>query len=282
MLATGCIAGSMVTAPALAGGNATEYDAPAAGLEGIPVPIASAASADTAEAGEILMLRPFRAVYRVSAGVLSGSLTLELEHVEGTQWQVTSVATTRGMARLFRRGDIIERSTLQFTANGVRPLEYTREDGISGADRDATLTFAHDDGRVRGSDREHAVDLPLNGEVIDRLSMQVLLMRDLTDGLRPEEYQVIDRGEIREMDVSYADHERISVSNRSYETLRLDHQSRNSNRSTRLWTAVDHQFLPVRIEQKRKGSTEWQAELQEVQWGEPAANAAASPGIAAK
>ncbi|MCC5869849.1 MAG: DUF3108 domain-containing protein [Gammaproteobacteria bacterium] len=217
---------------------------------------------------EIVTVRPFRATYRVSAGVLSGHLVLSLEHRTGQDWVLTSVATTRGVARIFRRGELVERTVLRFTEEGVIPMEYHRDDGISGPDRNAALIFSHTDGRVYGSDREHTVDLPLDGGVIDRLSMQVRLMRDLTAGLRPEEYAVVDRGEIREMDIGYADVERIEAANRQFDTLRIDHQSRNSSRSTRLWVAKEYDYLPVRIEQKRHGNTEWLGSLQEVSWGE--------------
>lgn len=226
--------------------------------------------AEPTEAGanQIVTLQPFRATYRVSAGVLSGNLVLSLEHRTGEDWVLTSVATTRGVARLFRRGELVERTVLRFTPEGILPMEYHRDDGISGPDRNAALIFSHADGRVYGSDREHTVDLPLDGGVIDRLSMQVRLMRDLTAGLRPEEYSVVDRGEIREMDISYADVERIEAANQQLDTLRLDHQSRNSSRSTRLWVAEDFNYLPVRIEQKRRGETQWLAILQEVTWDE--------------
>ncbi len=219
---------------------------------------------------DIFTLRPFRAVYRVSAGVLSGSLTLELEHRTGEDWVLTSVATTRGVARLFRRGELLERSVFRFTETGIKPMEYFRDDGISGPERNASLIFSHADGRVYGTDREHEVDLPMNGEVIDRLAMQIRLMHDLTRGLRPDEYAVIDRGEIREMDISYAGDERVEIGEHTFDTLRLDHQSRNSSRNTRLWTSVEHEFLPVRIEQQRRGSTEWLGVLQEVRWAETA------------
>lgn len=251
-------AGARAAAPA---------DAPTAAAD--EAPVAAAQATDGAEpAEEIFTLRPFRAIYRVSAGVLSGSLTLELEHRTGEDWVLTSVATTRGVARLFRRGDLVERSVFRFTPDGIKPMEYVRDDGISGPDRNAALIFSHEDGRVFGTDREYEVDLPMNAEVIDRLSMQVRLMHDLTRGLRPDEYAVIDRGEIREMDIRYAGDERIEIGEHAFDTLRLDHQSRNSSRNTRLWTSVEHEFLPVRIEQQRRGSTEWLGVLQEVRWGE--------------
>lgn len=238
---------------------------------------AAATAAQEAEAAaEVFSLRPFRAVYRVSAGILSGTFTLELEHRTGEDWVLTSTATTRGVARMLRRGDLVERSVLRFTADGVKPMEYVREDNISGPERNAALIFAHDAGRVFGTDYEQPVDLPMNGEVIDRLSMQVRLMRDLSLGLRPEEYFVVDRGDIREMDIAYAGTERIEIGDRRYEALRLDHQRRGSSRSTRLWTALEYDFLPIRIEQKRRGSTEWLGVLQEVSWGEPPAGAAAA------
>ncbi len=229
------------------------------------VPIAESTGSSN---GEIVTLRPFRATYRVTAGVLSGNLVLSLEHRTGEDWVLTSVATTRGVARMFRRGELVERTVLRFTDDGVMPMEYHRDDGISGPERNAALIFSHADGRVFGSDREHTVDLPLEGGVIDRLSMQVRLMRDLTAGLRPEEYAVVDRGEIREMDISYADIERIEAANTRLDTLQIDHQSRNSSRSTRLWVAKDFDYLPVRIEQKRHGSTEWLGTLQDISWGE--------------
>lgn len=252
--------GALATTPA--GGPSAAADEPPATV--------SQATGGAEPMEEIFTLRPFRAVYRVSAGVLSGSLTLELEHRAGEDWVLTSVATTRGVARLFRRGDLVERSVLRFTPDGIKPMEYVRDDGISGPDRNATLRFSHEDGRVLGTDREYEVDLPINGEVIDRLSMQVRLMHDLTQGLRPDEYAVIDRGEIREMDIRYAGDERIEIGEHAFDTLRLDHQSRNSSRSTRLWTSVEHEFLPVRIEQQRHGSTEWLGVLREVRWGKTA------------
>lgn len=213
--------------------------------------------------------RPFVAHYQVRYGVLSGELTLQLEHHRGEDWIMTSVATTRGVARVFRRGNLVERTMLRFTENGVEPLEYNREDGISGPDRNASLMFVHEEGRVVGMDREDEVDLPLNGDLHDRLSIQLQLMHDLSDGLRREQYQVIDRAEMRRMTVKYADTETITVDDRQFDTLALDHQSENSSRTTRLWCALEYGFLPVRIQQTRRGSVEWTGTLQSIEWGDP-------------
>ncbi len=221
-------------------------------------------------------LKPFRATYRVSYGVLSGELTLELEHRMGDDWMLTSTATTRGVARVFRRGELVERTLLRADENGIRPMEYNRTDGISGPERNASLMFMHEEDRVVGSDREDEVDLSMNGELSDRLSMQVRLMFDLLNGERPESYQVIDRAEIRKLSITYAGDEQVRAAGSDYDSLRIEHQSENSSRSTRLWLAREERFLPVRIEQLRRGSTEWTGELREVTWGEAPSQAAAS------
>lgn len=227
----------------------------------------SATSADN-EASPAGGLKPFRATYRVSYGVLSGELVLELEHRMGDEWMLTSTATTRGVARVFRRGELVERTLLRADDNGIRPMEYNREDGISGPDRNASLLFLYEDDRVIGSDREESVDLAMNGDLSDRLSMQVRLMFDLLNGERPESYQVIDRAEIRRLSITYTGDEQVRAAGSEYEALLIEHQSENSSRSTRLWLARDERFLPVRIEQLRRGSTKWTGELRDLTWGD--------------
>lgn len=232
---------------------------------------------------EEFQLRPFTAVYEGRYGVLSGSLTLSLEHVAGDEWVLTSTLSprglARGLARLLGRRSLEERTRLRVTEDGILPLTYRRTDGISGPDRDASLLFLYAEGRLVGTDRDEEVDLPLEGgEALDRLSVQLQLMHDLTLGERREEYWIVDRAELREMDVIYVEGvHTVRAAGREFETLALDHRSRSSNRSTRLWCASEYQYLPVRIEQTRGGSVEWSGVLSEVRWGEPPAELAHEP-----
>lgn len=97
-------------------------------------------------------------------------------------------------------------------------------------------------------------DIQAHQPVWDRLSVQLALAGEASSTEKmPEQfsYNVIDRGEISQYRFEYMGQSELEVGDRHYTTLRFKRS--HGKRTTFVWLAKDLHYIPVKIEQHRKG-----------------------------
>lgn len=216
-------------------------------------------AASVAGAQELL---PFTARYAFAwRGMTAGEATLRLERDLGDHWKYSSSTAPRGLGRLFRSRPIVTESLLQETAAGMRPLRYRADDGSDSTEKDLALDFDWERGRVTGLAGDHRLDMEVPEGTQDDLSVQVALMYELLHGRAPESFRVFDEKGVREYRYVHEGSATLDTPFGKVATEVYRSQRDRSPRATRFWCAPGYGFLPMRVEQRRKGEIEWTMEI---------------------
>lgn len=90
----------------------------------------------------------------------------------------------------------------------------------------------------------------------DRLSVQLALAADLKSGDKAQNkysYNIIDRGKVTQYHFEYLKDEVARVNDKQYNVVKIKRAHDSGSRTTYLWLAKELDFLPVKIDQYRKG-----------------------------
>jgi hypothetical protein len=215
--------------------------------------------AAVADAQELL---PFTARYGFEwRGMSAAEATLRLERDLGDRWKYTSSTAPRGLGRLFRSRPVVTESLLQQTPAGMRPLSYRADDGSDSTEKDLALDFDWEHGRVSGLAGERRIDVVVPAGTQDDLSVQIALMYELLAGREPQGFRVFDEKGVREYRYVHEGSATLDTPLGKVATEVYRSQRDRSPRATRFWCAPDFGYLPMRVEQRRKGEVEWTMEI---------------------
>jgi len=203
-------------------------------------------------------LTPHRAQYKVKISVLSGQLNTELRATDNG-YVATHVIKPKGIARL-RGGQMNVRSEFTSAADGVRPVRFHEVDTIRD-DPETRIQFDWSTNQASGTVGTEDVLLQLDGVSHDNVSIQYELMHDLLNGDPSETYVLFDVDKMRVANVRNVGTREIRTKAGNYEAIGIQHQKEGSSRVTTLWCAPGLDYLPVVIEQHRKGKLNFRATL---------------------
>jgi len=207
-----------------------------------------------------ISLIPLSAVYKVRISILSGELKTELNATD-TGYIATHVIKPTGLSKMFARGSIIETSEFAAAAGGMRPVRYRSEDTLSRNKKKTAIRFDWDKGEARGTVNGEDVASVLEQLAHDRVSIQYQLMHDLLNDGPREQYQLFDVNRPKLLTVRNIGKKIVKVPAGEFEAIGIQHQAANSLRVTTLWFVEALGYLPVIIEQHRKGKLRVRAAL---------------------
>ena len=201
-------------------------------------------------------LTGFHAEYKLKYGLIGGDVFFDLTYGEQDDVYIYETRTTpRGLARVVVRESALERSEFRLTDTGLQPLRYLRDDG-SGKDEDRTdIRFDWARNMAFSEHEGENFSIPLEEGTLDRLSADILAMMDLRSGRTPGSYAIADGEEIDIYNFEALGEDDIEVKAGSFRALKFKRQRAGSSRSTLIWYAPAADYLPVRIEQQKKGKT---------------------------
>ena len=205
-------------------------------------------------------LKPHTAEYKVKISVLGGQLKTELRETE-TGYVATHVVRATGMSRMLGRGLISDRSEFDNAPDGVRPTRFMSRDTLSRDKNTTTIRFDWDSGEARGTVNGEEVSSTMDDLAHDRVSIQYELMFDLLNGEPSAEYILYDVDELKTVNVRNIGTKTVKVPAGSFTAIGIEHQSVGSKRITTLWCVEELDYLPVIIEQHRKGKLRLRATL---------------------
>lgn len=211
---------------------------------------------------------PHTARYKIKISIASGTLhTVVRESDDG--FVANSIIKPTGLARIIARGSIEENSRFVVTDEGVMPMIYSSSDTLSSDEKDMDFVFNRDENRVSGNVNDELYEYPLDVEVHDRVSIQYQLMHNLLTGTPDADYALLDGDELKMLQISKMETKRIKVPFGTFDAVGIRHQAVNSKRVTTLWCAEELGYLPVMIEQHRKGKRGVHAVLVDYEPGMP-------------
>lgn len=206
-------------------------------------------------------LMPHRAEYKVKISVVSGQLNTELKATD-TGYAATHVIKPTGLSKMITNGRMSVSSTFRAEAHGVKPVTYHAIDTI-GDDPETHITFDWDTNEASGTVGDEDVLLHLDGIAHDSVSIQYALMYDLLNGGPDSTYVLFDVDKMRVAEVRNVGTKQVKTKAGQFDVVGIQHQKQGSSRVTTLWCARELGYLPVIIEQHRKGKLNFRATLTE-------------------
>ena len=216
-------------------------------------------------------LEPHLARYKIKISIASGTLETVVRAADDG-FEVQSVIEPTGFAGLLMNGVIEERSQFSVGEAGVRPKVYSSEDTLSKEDKFMDFVFDWEENEVNGTINDEAFRFELDGEAHDRVSIQYQLMHNLLTGADNPNYALLDGDELKLLSISTLPAREIKVPFGTFEAIGVQHQAADSKRVTTLWCAEELGYIPVLIEQHRKGKRRVRATLTDYQAGDPSSS----------
>lgn len=213
---------------------------------------------------------PFTATYEVTfRGLRGGTLNMQLKRGEQPgRYIFETHANPTTLARLFISSDAMERSVLETTDTGTRPLSWVADDGKSSKKGDGKLQFDWPAQRVTGEIEGKPVSLPTEAGLQDRMSIQVGVISQLLQGKEPGTIAMIDDERIKHYTYTRSGTTQLDTELGSYDAVIYESTRPGSSRVSRVWHAPSLDYVPVRMEQVRKGKVETVMTLIELKRGE--------------
>lgn len=205
-------------------------------------------------------LQPHSAEYNVKISVVSGRLQTTLKKSEAGYTAEHQIKAT-GISKLVARGRISEASDFSAGVDGLRPIAYRSHDTLSRDKVRADIRFDWDSNRAIGIVNGADYDEELAGFSHDRISIQYQLMQDLLSQEPNEQYRMFEVDEQKVLNIRTMEPKTVKVPAGTFTAIGIQHQAENSSRVTTLWCVEELGYLPVVIEQHRKGELRVRATL---------------------
>ena len=206
-------------------------------------------------------LTPHTASYNVKVSVVGGELKTRLSLDADGRYVATHMIRPTGMSRMLARGKITETSEFYAAEDGIRPDKYTSIDTLSRDKENVDIQFDWNSGEARGTVNDVFVVSAMEDVAHDRVSIQYELMHDLVNGAPSTEYVLFDIDRLKVVTVRNVGRKSIKTPAGRFDAVGIQHQTANSKRTTTLWCVEELDYLPVLIEQHKKGKLRVRAVL---------------------
>ena len=207
-------------------------------------------------------LTPHTAEYKVKISVLGGRLETQLT-ASDDGYRGRSLIEATGMSSLVVRGEIVESSEFGMLDDELRPRRFVSDDSLTKDKEQVDISFDWVDAQITGTIDGAPFHADLEGLVHDRVSLQYGLMHDLINGVERTDYLLQDAEELKPLTITNLGSKTVKVPFGSFEAIGIQHQRPGSSRVTTLWCVAELDYLPVVIEQRRKGKLQLRAVLED-------------------
>jgi hypothetical protein len=188
--------------------------------------------------------------------ITAGTASLLLEKKDDL-WHYSLTTKPRGVFKLAGKGNISEVSTFKMVTDNdlteLQPQTYRfRQDKERRRAVDATFdwnrrTIEH---TYRGNDVTETFTDP----ILDRLTVTLLIMNTLRHDFQNTELPIFDTGRIKAVEFVYMGPEKLKTRLGTIETMRvINRNATGGSRETTTWFAPSLDYLPVKIEHRKRG-----------------------------
>ena len=200
------------------------------------------------------VIKGFRMEFEASYIAFKADAVMQLER-DATTGEYTYTVTTeaRGLARMVRSGTGVETSRFRYDGETYRSISYTLDDGTEAVENDTQIKFDWDKGVAYSNYKGEAQEIELKPDLLDRLTADVYIIQQLRKGQEPEGYDITDRNSVRHYDFTALGEETVTVPAGTFKAVKYLRQRPGSSRATRIWYAPELDYLPLRIEQLKRG-----------------------------
>jgi hypothetical protein len=202
-------------------------------------------------------LSAFEVEFEVGNNLINaGTASLLLEQKEDL-WHYSLTTKPRGVFKLAGKGNISEVSTFKLVTNNdlteLQPQTYRfRQDKERRRAVDAT--FDWNSRTIEHTYRGNDVTETFTDPILDRLTVTLLIMNALRHDFQTTELPIFDTGRIKAVEFVYMGPEELKTRLGTIETLRvINRNATGGSRETTTWFAPSLDYLPVKIEHRKRG-----------------------------
>jgi hypothetical protein len=203
----------------------------------------------------------FSAVYKVSYGILRGEMTLELRQQDDSSYIYETSLAPRGIVSVFRRGSIVETTSLRIEDGKLVPTDYRSTDTIASPTRRTEYRFDTPPGRVTGVYKERQVDEPMRPNGHNRISAHVAVMLAMNTAAEMTGISVFDRARWRDFEFEVLPGQLVRTKPGDFETTEIRYSSKKKNKSWSLYCSEALDYAPVMIIFREDGDIKSKAQL---------------------
>lgn len=211
-------------------------------------------------ATERQVMPSFRSTYEVRYGLLRGTMTFHLDRRDSGYVYETSLRPA-GVAAWFKRGAIIENTTLETVDGAIVPLDYYGTDTIANPVRKTYYRFDHQGDRVFGEYKSQTIDLPMRAGGHNRISVHIAVMSALQSNANLSGLSVFDRGRWKDYRFTVDRGRTASTRAGTFDTVEVRYASDGRDRSWSMHFAPDVRYLPVMLDYYEDGKLKSRAQL---------------------
>lgn len=195
-------------------------------------------------------LLEYVAEYEASANGLAATATRSLSKIDENSYRLSNSLQASLAGQTL--ASLLQASEFIIEGNRVVPLNYTYQ--LSGVSRASHAIFFNWDAEIAlSTEDDESWQLPLRDGVIDQLSYQVAMRQALIDNSDSEaifSFDIIDGDAIEMQQYRLVGEEILSTPLGELNTLKLERvREASDQRASKIWLAVDWNFLLTRIEQ---------------------------------
>ena len=195
----------------------------------------------------------FSAEYEVATGGLTVA-RLERSHRlrEDGIHELHSSTRAVGLARLFRRDVVEERSLWRMEQGHILPLEYRYQRKGGKKDKQVSIRFLDGGRRLEGIKNGRSWSLEAPAGVLDEQLYQLAVMQRLEGGLEVVEFVIVDDDRLKHYRFERIGEERLETPLGPLQTIKLRRDGKKGKRQTIIWCAPALDNLVVQVEHTDK------------------------------
>ena len=206
----------------------------------------------------------FVAVYTAKLKQADGQLSMTLKKEDGELYSYELTTKPGGFWRIIIDGSIWQKSTFTIEDDLLRSQTYELIDTIRSKTRKSRASFDWENSLITGHYKDRAIKLPLTGNFIDKVSLQIAIIMDTRRGIDQSEYHILDKDKIQVVQINRNSSAIINVPFGKFEAIEINRSSPNSNRINTLWLAPELDYIPVKITQEEDGKIVFSASLSQL------------------
>lgn len=188
------------------------------------------------------MLKPFEASYTVRKMGMKAVINTSIS-IDGDVVTYTKNTKPKGMAKMFLK-EATETSIFKVTNSGLNVQKYEYTMRSKDESRNESFALNTTTKTIDGNSRGKVFSIPAKDNLIDRASMEILLMLDASKRSNLE-YKVVDRGYVKAYKFDYLGQQSVRTAGSDF-TCDMYKVTRSSGkRSTSLCMAEALGFMPA-------------------------------------
>jgi len=203
----------------------------------------------------------YSAIYNAKLKQADGVLTTQLEK-NGDLYSFELITEATGFWKAIIKGSIIETSTFAIENDQLKTYDYHLIDTIRKKPRESEAVFNWNNSIITGYYKDREINIALEDKTLSRIVLQLQIMYNQEKQIVSNDYQVLDKDALKKVSI-ISEHlfTETSVPFGTFQTIKISHQSEDSERLNSLWLAPELNFIPIKISQSINGKTNFEANL---------------------